>query len=77
MGSQIKNEQSFNIASVFTNLQQSRLEIEILDHLIFIIKNSPSNVRVDIKSTNIFDFLAFEENMIEEHNKLIIKKRFV
>jgi hypothetical protein len=42
MGSQIKNEQSFNIVDVFTNLQQSRLKIEILDHLIFIIKNSPS-----------------------------------
>jgi hypothetical protein len=41
---------------------------------IFIIKNSPSNVRVGIKSTNIFDCLAFEENMIEEHKKLIEKK---
>jgi hypothetical protein len=59
MGSQIKNEQSFNIAGVFPNLQQSRLEIEILDHLIFIIKNSPSNFHVGIKSTNIFDFFGF------------------
>jgi hypothetical protein len=70
----LKNEQSFNMAGVFTNLQSSGSKLKFWITWFLLSKNSPSDAHVGIKSTNIFDFLAFEENMIEEHKKLIEKK---
>jgi hypothetical protein len=51
----------FSISILFTNLQLSKLGIEILDHLILIIKKWPSNACVGVKLTNTFDFLVFKE----------------
>jgi hypothetical protein len=38
VGSQSDIESIFNVVGLITNLQQSKLEIEILDHMIFIAK---------------------------------------
>jgi hypothetical protein len=46
INSQIKIERIFSVANVITNLQQSKLGIEHLDSLIFIVKNCIVDVHV-------------------------------
>jgi hypothetical protein len=65
----------FSVVGVIINLKQSRLGIENLDQLIFIIKNWSNDICVGcdgpLKLKAMPEFLEKDFAMIEKHNKLI------
>ncbi len=81
VGSHIQIKWIFNVAGVITNLRRSRLSIENLDWLIFIIKNWPSDVCVGcdgpLKPKTMVEFLERDYAIIKEHNKLIEEQDFL
>ncbi len=66
---------------VIINLKQSKLGIENLNQLIFIIKNWPNDIRVGcdgpLKLKAMAEFLENDFAMIEKHNKLIEEEDFL
>lgn len=75
MGSQIKIKWFFSVVGDITNLKQSKLGIENLNWLIFIIKNWPNDACVGCDGPSklkvMVKFLKMDFVMIEKHNKMI------
>ncbi len=63
------------MANIIVNLQWFRLGIEILDHLILVVKNWPNDdcVGCALNPKSTCYFLTFETNKIEQNNLWITK----
>ncbi len=81
MGSQIKIEWIFSVVGIITNLKQSKLGIENLNWLIFIIKNWPNGAYVECdgpsKLNIMVKFLKMDFVMIEKYRKMIKEQNLV
>lgn len=75
VGSQIEIEQIFSVASVIINLRWSKLDIEDLSWLIFMIKNWPNDTHDGcggpFKPKDVAEFLASQAGLIKEHKKML------
>ncbi len=75
MGSQIKIKWIFIVVGIITNLKKSKLGIENLNSLIFIIKNWPNDAYVGCdgpwKPKVMVKFLKMDSVRIEKYNKMI------
>ncbi len=61
----------FNVVGLITNVQQSKLEIENLDHLIFIAKKLACRCLcwACLQPKNMIEFLTSNNIMIEEQKQ--------
>jgi hypothetical protein len=67
VGSQIKIERIFSLASILTNLRRCSLQLENLEEKKFVNKNWPNDVKVVCKSFNdLVEFIEKNEQLEEK-----------
>jgi hypothetical protein len=70
VGSQIKTEIIFSLARILANLRRFKLQLEILEILIFVSKNWPNDLRTGCKSPfSSVEFIGIDGHLEEELEK--------
>jgi hypothetical protein len=68
--SQIETKRFFSLIGIFINIMRCRLQIKILEKLIFVNKNWPNDTRIGCKSpSNLLESVERDVNLKEEFEK--------